>query len=111
MAQIARYHRKSHPARSHQPFTALDPADQRRVKILAGILRIAIGLDRRHRNVVASMRVLVSDDIIIEPVAGGSDQDLSIEVHAATERVSLLSDALQQEVRISLPSVLAPAPS
>ncbi len=110
IAQIARYHRKSHPARSHQPFVALNDLDQRRVRILAGILRIAIGLDRRHRNVVASLRVLVDDHITVEPVPGGSEQDLSIEVHAATERVSLLSEALQQEVRISLPSVIAPAP-
>lgn len=110
IAQIARYHRKSHPARSHHSFVALSPADQHRVRVLAGILRIAIGLDRRHRNVVASMRVLVKDQITIEPVPGGSDLDLSIEVHAASERVSLLSEALQQDVRISLPSVLAPAP-
>ncbi len=110
IAQIARYHRKSHPARSHQSFMALSEADQQRVRVLAGILRIAIGLDRRHRNVVASMRVLVGDQITIEPVPGSSDLDLSIEVHAASERVSLLSEALQQDVRISLPSVLAPAP-
>ncbi len=106
IAQVARYHRKSHPTRKHETFTLLSESDQRRVRILAGILRVAIGLDRRHKSVVSTVRVLVKDQITIEPV---SAEDLSIEVHAANARVSLLSEALQQPVLISLPSVLAPA--
>jgi exopolyphosphatase/guanosine-5'-triphosphate,3'-diphosphate pyrophosphatase len=109
IAQISRYHRKSHPGKGHRAFMSLSPEDQNRVKVLAGILRVAIGLDRRHRSTVSSVRVLSRDGIVIEPVTSDSDADLSIEVHAANERVSLLSAALGQTVRISLPSVLAPA--
>ena len=106
IAQIARYHRKSHPTRKHTSFVSMSPKDQQKVRILAGILRVAIGLDRRHQSVVSTVRVLAVDGITIQPVA---DQDLSIEIYAANARVSLLSEALQQQVRISLPSVLAPA--
>jgi exopolyphosphatase/guanosine-5'-triphosphate,3'-diphosphate pyrophosphatase len=109
IAQIARYHRKSHPGKGHRAFMSLGAHDQYRVKVLAGILRIAIGLDRRHRSTVTSVRVLTRDGITIEPVTNRADEDLSIEVHAANERVALLSAALGQTVRISLPSVTAPA--
>ena len=43
--QIARYHRKSEPKQSHPPFAALSSGDQRLVRSLAGVLRVAIGLD------------------------------------------------------------------
>lgn len=52
IAQIARYHRKSLPARDHEPYAALDDWDRRRVSRLAAILRIADGLDRRHIQAV-----------------------------------------------------------
>ncbi len=109
IAQIARYHRKSHPSKGHAEFMGLSAKDRDRVRVLAGILRIAIGLDRRHRSTVASVRVLTRDGVSIEPVPSDPEQDLSIEVHAANERVSLLSAALGQSVKVSLPSALEPA--
>ena len=57
IAQIARYHRKSEPKASHPEFAALDAPDQELVRALAGILRVAIGLDRSHRERVAAVRV------------------------------------------------------
>ena len=56
IAQIARYHRKSEPKASHAEFAALDADDQALVRTLAGILRVAIGLDRSHRGLVESVR-------------------------------------------------------
>ena len=50
IAQIARYHRKSEPKASHAEFAALDAGDQALVRTLAGILRVAIGLDRSHQR-------------------------------------------------------------
>src|SRR5690606_7002390 len=46
IALVARYHRKSRPKRSHEPYASLPGDRQRMVRVLAGILRIAIGLDR-----------------------------------------------------------------
>ena len=59
IAQIARYHRKSEPKASHAEFAALDADDQELVRTLAGILRVAIGLDRSHRGRVESVRAEV----------------------------------------------------
>ena len=55
IAQIARYHRKSEPKQSHPPFAALSAGDQRLVRSLAGVLRVAIGLDRRHEGRVGGV--------------------------------------------------------
>ena len=57
IAQIARYHRKSEPKQSHEAFAALDDGDQRMVRALAAVLRIAIGLDRRHEGRVVGVEV------------------------------------------------------
>jgi len=98
VAQIARYHRKGLPDEGEQPFKALPPDDKRSVKILAGMLRVAIGLDRRHNALVRAVRVYVEPDaLIVEPVVDrGADVDL--EVFAANERAKLLSKALDREV-------------
>lgn len=55
IAQIARYHRKALPSLRHQGFAALDPSDRALVRLLAGLLRVADGLDYRHLNNVRSV--------------------------------------------------------
>lgn len=104
IAVIARYHRKSHPSEKHAEFAALNDADKRRVRLLAGMLRLAIGLDRRHARVVTSVRVFVEDggQLTIEPV-GAPEADLDLEIYAATERSRLLANALEVPVRVRPP--------
>ena len=57
IAQVARYHRKSLPAEEHGAFARLAPDDRQRVRVLAALLRIADGLDRRHVQFVTNVRV------------------------------------------------------
>jgi len=99
IAVIARYHRKSAPSTKHDEFGALSNDDRETVRVLAGLLRIAIGLDRSHAGSVESIRVFVDDDEIrIEPV---SSESLDVEIYAARERSDLLADALQTRVRVN----------
>jgi exopolyphosphatase/guanosine-5'-triphosphate,3'-diphosphate pyrophosphatase len=56
VAQIARYHRKALPEASHEDFQALAPLYQQIVREMGGLLRVADGLDRTHRQVVQSLR-------------------------------------------------------
>jgi exopolyphosphatase/guanosine-5'-triphosphate,3'-diphosphate pyrophosphatase len=46
IALVARYHRKALPSLAHEEFAILPSADQFRVSLLAGILRVADGLDK-----------------------------------------------------------------
>ncbi|MEQ8845363.1 MAG: Ppx/GppA phosphatase family protein [Phycisphaerales bacterium] len=59
IAHIARYHRRSHPKASHEAYQALDAHDRKIVRRLAGILRVADGLDRTHTQVVERVAVSV----------------------------------------------------
>lgn len=101
IAQIARYHRKSEPKPAHEPFAGLSPSDQRLVRSLAGVLRVAIGLDRRHERRVATVRVAKqrAEGVTIEAVAADG-ADIGLELFAADERKGLLERVLDRPVTI-----------
>ncbi|MEM9520824.1 MAG: Ppx/GppA phosphatase family protein [Actinomycetota bacterium] len=97
IAQVARYHRKSNPRPKHPEFAALSDRDRQRVRVLAGILRIAIGLDRTYRRVVHEVTVCVDDDLLIS-LRVPSETDVELEVFTARERAGLLELALGARV-------------
>ncbi|MGH9271988.1 MAG: Ppx/GppA phosphatase family protein, partial [Ilumatobacteraceae bacterium] len=100
IAQIARYHRKSEPKPSHAQFAGLPPANQQLVRTLAGILRVAIGLDRSHRGNVRGVEVCLSGkrvDVIVEAEPGAS---IDLELFAAAERRHLLEQVVGRPVRL-----------
>ena len=111
IAQVARYHRKSVPRQKHPEFAALDPADQYRVRALAGLLRVAVGLDRNHAGRVrrVSCRAVGDADpgradsgallVEVEPQPGA---DVSLELHAANQRTDLLAQVLGRAVEVTL---------
>ncbi len=52
LANVARYHRKSHPKSGHDGYARLDAGARDVVRRLGGILRLADALDRTHRGAV-----------------------------------------------------------
>ena len=96
IALVARYHRKSAPKPSHAEFMALDAESRQVVSTLAGILRVAIGLDRSHDGRVRDVRARTSGRgkrLIIEAVSRDR-ADISLEVYTAHERSGLLETVL-----------------
>ncbi len=57
IANIARYHRKSHPKMKHEGYNLLSIEDRRMVAKLAALLRIADGLDRSHASHIQRLKV------------------------------------------------------
>ena len=57
IANVARYHRSSEPKTKHKPFSDLSSESQAVVRILAGILRVADGLDRTHSQAISEVGV------------------------------------------------------
>lgn len=105
IAQIARYHRKGQPADKHPPFAALSNDDKDLVCLLAGFLRVAIGLDRGHSGSVNSLRVFIDRTeatLTIEPLPN-EGADLALEIYSASARSYLLAKALDVDVRIQAP--------
>jgi exopolyphosphatase / guanosine-5'-triphosphate,3'-diphosphate pyrophosphatase len=107
IAQIARYHRKSAPKAGHAEFGRLSPEDQRLVKTLAGILRVAIGLDRSHDGRVRSVMAQIRRDRLVVEAESKRGKEISLELYTANERSDLLEEVLGQRVEI----VAAPLPT
>jgi exopolyphosphatase/guanosine-5'-triphosphate,3'-diphosphate pyrophosphatase len=102
VAQVARYHRKSAPSvERHTAFAALDERDRHIVSALSGVLRVAIGLDRSHAELVQHLDVEV-DDETVRIIASGDDPDvdLSLEVWSAQQRVGLLENVIGRAVTV-----------
>lgn len=99
IANIARYHRKSHPKKKHLAFFLLSPDEQRLVRTLAAIVRVAEGLDRRQQQVVHSIRVEIkptSIDVTMHAPSAIPD----IELWGAERRKGLMEEAFGMDVRL-----------
>jgi exopolyphosphatase / guanosine-5'-triphosphate,3'-diphosphate pyrophosphatase len=100
IAVVARYHRKADPAPKHPEFASLRRADQELVRTLAGMLRVAIGLDRNHGARVHSLRCDISDEQLVVRVTAQPGEDIALELYAADARKGLLEAALGRAIAI-----------
>ena len=64
IANVARYHRKGCPKTNHYNFMSLNRELRRKVTIVAGILRLADGLDFSHQSIVEHVEANVNLDNI-----------------------------------------------
>ena len=62
IGNIARYHRKGGPQYKHYNFKLLSRELKRKVTTLAGILRLADGLDFSHKSIVQSVEAQADFD-------------------------------------------------
>jgi exopolyphosphatase/guanosine-5'-triphosphate,3'-diphosphate pyrophosphatase len=102
IALVARYHRKSEPKAGHPEFAALDDDAKREVSVLAGLLRVATGLDRNHAARVQRVSVTTKDkgERLLVTVTPARGEDIALELYAANARAGLLDNAL--DVRTEL---------
>jgi len=102
IAQVARYHRKGLPKTEHAEFASLSSADQRIVRNLAALLRVAIGLDRTYDARVKSASVKISaEELTINVKPRGKKTDISLNLYAANERKGLLVEVSKRKVKLS----------
>ena len=91
---IARYHRRAVPSDRHKYFRRLSREDQQRVRVLAGILRVADGLDSTHTNVIRRVTCEVSSrEIGIVCEANGPADE---EIAAVAEKADLLESVWER---------------
>jgi exopolyphosphatase / guanosine-5'-triphosphate,3'-diphosphate pyrophosphatase len=102
IALIARYHRRAQPRRSHPAFGALPKADRKLVRRLAGILRLADGLDRTHTQSVASVRVSVGQDgpVVLTPEPALPGTDIETNRWGADDKRGLFERAFKRDVAL-----------
>jgi exopolyphosphatase/guanosine-5'-triphosphate,3'-diphosphate pyrophosphatase len=97
LANVARYHRGSHPKLKHDHYRELPVEDRQRVSALAAILRLALALDRTHQQHVDEVRASVRDDVVRITVRSQSDTD--VDVWAAERKVDLFEKVFGRKVR------------
>jgi exopolyphosphatase/guanosine-5'-triphosphate,3'-diphosphate pyrophosphatase len=95
---VARYHRRALPSNKHKHFAALDAADKQRVRVLAGILRVADGLDRTHRGLVEELSCDVAPEQIV--VRCTSSGDTTEECRAARDKGRLFEAVFQCQLEV-----------
>jgi exopolyphosphatase/guanosine-5'-triphosphate,3'-diphosphate pyrophosphatase len=96
IANLARYHRKSKPKKSHENFAALQTEDQILVGKLGGILRLADGLDRRRNCQVKEISCLLQNGILQLQLIGKGD--LALELYGARTKGNLFESAFGYQI-------------
>jgi exopolyphosphatase/guanosine-5'-triphosphate,3'-diphosphate pyrophosphatase len=96
VANVARYHRRAMPQKSHLLYMALDRDTRVRVGKLAAILRIANALDADHLHKVRDLTLVREEDEWILEVDGAGD--LTMERLATLARSDLLTEVFGQRI-------------
>lgn len=94
IANIARYHRKSHPKESHKNYTNLNDIDRKKVWILGGILRLVEGLDRRQFGLIENFTIKTNSKYIEFNFMEKEENDIDIEIWSGNRRKEMLEIAL-----------------
>jgi len=98
VSNIARYHRRGLPQKSHVPYIALDRQDRLIVNKLASMLRIANALDAERLQKVTVVTLVRRDRGWILEIDGTGD--LTMEQLAATARADMFIETFGQEPTI-----------
>ena len=98
IANIARYHKGSLPKNHHPHYAALSGADRMTVAQLAGILRLADAMDRRHDNRVRDVSCRRNRNVVHLQVL--SALECENELTEAERRLKLFEDAFDCKVKL-----------
>jgi Exopolyphosphatase len=99
IANVARYHRKSHPKPKHDSFMILSSEDQSVIKKLAAILRIADGLDRSHAARVQRIKCTKDKRSLTIKLFHKPAAHLSLEVWGAETKKNLFEETFSVHVQ------------
>ena len=98
IANLARYHRRALPKKSHKNLARLPKSDRRLVRYLGGILRVADGLDRAHTQSVTGVSCDMNDDHVHMRVA--ADAPPQVELWDANRKSGLFEKAFHTKLEL-----------
>ena len=98
MALVAHYHRGPFPEETDRLLESLSPDQRQRIRQLAGLLRVAEGLDRSHFQNVVALRGHLTDRALHLFLATKGDPQL--EVWAAQEQGALFESAFDRDLHV-----------
>jgi exopolyphosphatase/guanosine-5'-triphosphate,3'-diphosphate pyrophosphatase len=98
VANIARYHRRGFPQKSHLPYVALDAPDRLIVNKLSAILRISNALDAEHLQKVTDIRMTERGETWLLELEGAGD--ITMERMVAVARADMFSETYGRQILI-----------
>ena len=98
VANIARYHRRGTPQRTHLEYMQLDSPDRLRVQKLSAILRIANALDAEHLQKVRQVWIVRQERNWVLEIDGTGE--LTMEQMAATARADMFREVFGCELTV-----------
>jgi exopolyphosphatase/guanosine-5'-triphosphate,3'-diphosphate pyrophosphatase len=96
IGNVARYHRRALPQRSHTPYTSLERDERMLVSKLAAILRVANALDKIYPQKVSDLKLSREGDRVV--VAVPNMADLTMEKVALSERSDLFTEIFGKQL-------------
>jgi exopolyphosphatase / guanosine-5'-triphosphate,3'-diphosphate pyrophosphatase len=100
VAAVARYHRKTLPNIEHAGFGFMSSDDQRRVRRLSGVVRLAVALDASHLGVVQSIAVDAGGDPI--RVTARASGNVEVERDRLRENAAAFTQLTQLPLRADI---------
>jgi exopolyphosphatase/guanosine-5'-triphosphate,3'-diphosphate pyrophosphatase len=95
---IARYHRGALPMGKHDHFAAIEPAYKEKVLMLAGILRLADGLDASHQQRITQIIIETTKKKVI--IHCTIKAELVEELDQLADKASLFTETFKHKVEI-----------
>lgn len=99
IANVARYHRRAFPKKSHPNLTGMSREDRQLIGQLSGILRIADGLDRTHASSVTAVKTRMAGNRLRLEIEAASDPD--VERADAERKSDLFKQAFDTELDLT----------
>jgi len=96
LSLLARFHRKSGPKKKHKKVKQLFKNQRKRLKVLSGILRIAVGLDKTKNQWVEEINCTIEGIKIT--IHAASDENIDMEIWEAQRYSDTLSKILKRKI-------------
>ena len=103
---LVRYHCKAKPTKKHKKFKQLSKQNRRIIKILSGILRIAVALNKTKNQRIEQIACRISEKKLELAVSGADN--LEVEIWAARRNCQVLAEAIKRQVEIQKTSLTKP---
>ncbi|MCB9853481.1 MAG: Ppx/GppA family phosphatase [Phycisphaerales bacterium] len=100
IANIARYHRKERPKKSHFSFHNLDVDHRRPVRILAVLLRLADALDRTNFSIISDVKCDIGERAVT--LRATTTSDAEIELWCAKRHAPLFEREFDRKLTVCL---------
>jgi exopolyphosphatase/guanosine-5'-triphosphate,3'-diphosphate pyrophosphatase len=98
IANVARYHRRAFPRKSHRNFRRLEKGERRLVRRLAGILRVAVALNRSHQQLVQNVHCYAKKGRVTLTIRSGVEP--VVELWDARRKAGLFEKAFDVDLAL-----------